>query len=162
CPLCDPRPVRPPAPQEPEGFSYLLPRDVVAEQHVLVAQVKPAAEHRRMRPAVQLGPIRLVEVSFLLIAVGSSLHESDRTFLAAAIKHAVSAGDRPLADAAVRPGDFPSLRLHADELAFIETVDVLAQRDDVAVMALQLLARVERRRLERAAGEVDLADRVAD
>src|SRR5690348_9126033 len=111
-----------------------------------------------MGPAAPLGAIGLIEAAFLLVGVRHGLDKGDRAPFAAAVEVTVGVRDRALADAAVLPGDLPGLGLQAHQFSLIEAVDVLADRDHVAVVTLQLLARVELRRLEGSAGKADLVD----
>src|ERR1043166_4529304 len=110
---------------------------VVAEEHVLVAEVEPAIRDDRMRPAVLRAALGLVEAAAFLVSVRRGFDERDGALLAlaAAVEMPVGVTDRAFADSLVAPLDVAALELLADpSLAVREAVEVIAEEDHAAVV----------------------------
>src|SRR5439155_12714888 len=64
--------------RSPVWFRLLLRLHLVAEQHVLVADVQLAVGHHRVRPGLFLGAVGLVEPAALDVLLRVGVHQVDR------------------------------------------------------------------------------------
>src|SRR5688500_15108485 len=103
----------------------LLGFHVVAEEVVLIPEIKPASEDDRVGPGVQLASFRLIKPAPLLVSLGAGFDERDRSLfpLAADDETAVRVGDGAFADAPVLPDDLAGLELEALQGTVVGAVD---------------------------------------
>jgi hypothetical protein len=124
------------------SHSLSLPAYVIAEQGVLITQIKtPVCDHG-IRPRGGSASVRLLESAFLYIAFGGCLHEAHRAALATADQEAIRVGDRTLptlrSDHIICRFSTPGM-----SITVIEPVQVVPHQHHAAMVVLHLPGEVD-------------------
>src|SRR5258708_21181676 len=137
--------------------------DVVAQEHVLVAQVKlPVGDHR-VGPGRELRPVRRLEAAGFDILFGIRLDEEDRALPAfvAGIEPSLLVADRSLPGLAGLPLHGPRLELQARQLSLVRPVKMTVHQDHAAVMVLHFLCEIDFFHAEKLAVLAELREAAA-